>query len=131
VGAIGVAAQLARHPHAEVRLAVAANAATPPAVLAALLTGDGLPPGAACDGSDESTVFAIQQNALGNPSTPAGAVIGFVDHPSMLLRRELAARPDLPARVYAQLAEDAIPWGALNVGGERRDRRGPDPCPGR
>lgn len=135
----GVAAQLARHPHAEVRRAVATNEATSPSVLAALLTGHGLPParlclvcereatpfthdpgcgrldctlppGASCDGSHESTVLVMQQMALGNPSTPAAAAVGFVAHPSMLLRRELAARTDLPLWVYAQLAEDSIPW---------------------
>ncbi|MGW1755339.1 hypothetical protein [Streptomyces mirabilis] len=43
-----MAARLARHPHAEVRSAVAANEATPPAVLEMLLTGDGLPPALRC-----------------------------------------------------------------------------------
>ncbi|GAB3887644.1 hypothetical protein GCM10027612_26820 [Microbispora bryophytorum subsp. camponoti] len=38
-----MATRLAEHPHAEVRRAVAANEATPPSVLAALLTGEGLP----------------------------------------------------------------------------------------
>ena len=135
----GIAAQLAMHPHAEVRRAVAANEATPPAVLAALLTGYGLPkasscpvceqesipfvhdrecersdcalpPGASCDGSHESTVHEIQQMALGNPATPTVAVAEFVGHPSLLLRRELAARTDLPPHLYARLAEDPIPW---------------------
>jgi hypothetical protein len=135
----GTAAQLARHPHAEVRRAVAANEATPPTVLATLLTGDGLPPawlcvvcereatpfthdpgcerldctlppGASCDGSHESTMFVTQQMAVGNPSTPADAVVDFVTHPSMLLRREVAARTVLPSWVYSQLADDSIPW---------------------
>lgn len=134
-----IAAQLARHPHLEVRRAVATNEATPPDVLTALLTGNGLPsarlcvvceheatpfahdpgcqrsdctlpPGATCDGSHESTVLVMQQMALGNPSTPSDAVVEFATHPSMLLRREVAARTDLPSGVYAQLAEDSIPW---------------------
>ena len=134
-----VAAQLARHPHAHVRRSVAANAATPPRVLAALLAGHGLPParlcvvcereptpfvhdpgcdrvdctlppGASCDGSHESTMHDIRQAALGNPAAPIEAVVDFADHPSMLLRRELAARTDLPAQVYARLATDPIPW---------------------
>ena len=134
-----LAGRLASHPHATVRRAVAANRAAPPDVLAALLTGDGLPParccpvcarepipfvhdphcdradctlppGACCDGSHQSTVHEIQQTALGNPATPAGAAAGFAGHPSMLLRRELAARTDLPPRVYARLAADPIPW---------------------
>jgi hypothetical protein len=130
-----VAARLAGHPHAEVRRAVAANEATPPAVLAALITGEGLPPvrrcavcdreqtpfghdpqraqldcglprGASCDGSHESAVHVMRQIALQNPATPPDAVAGFADHPSALLRWALAARPDLPSRVYGRLATD-------------------------
>ncbi|WP_455355121.1 hypothetical protein [Streptomyces sp. SYSU K217416] len=133
-----VAARLAGHPHAEVRRAVAANEVTPPDVLAALITDEGLPParrclvcdreeppfvhdrqcqrldcdllpGASCDGSHESTVHDMQQAALRNPATPTGAVVGFADHPSMLLRRALAARPDLPSDVCGRLAVDPTP----------------------
>lgn len=133
-----VAARLAEHPHAEVRRAVAFNEATPPAVLAALISGQGLPPaqrclvcdqektpfvhdpqcprpdctlppGASCDGSHESTVHDIQHAALQNPVTPAAAVVGFADHPSMLMRWALAARRDLPSQVYGRLAVDAVP----------------------
>lgn len=43
-----MAARLARHPHAQVRRGVAVNEATPPAVPAALLTGEGLPAATAC-----------------------------------------------------------------------------------
>ncbi|MFD7766264.1 hypothetical protein [Streptomyces sp. NPDC059787] len=127
---------LAAHPHAEVRRAVAANEATPPAVLAALLTGEGLPPaqrclvcdreevpfahdpqcsrldcdlpsGASCDGSHESTRHETQQMAIRNPATPTEAVVGFVGHPSLLLRWALAGRPDLPSEVCARLAVDS------------------------
>ncbi|MFF8729332.1 hypothetical protein ACF073_22945 [Streptomyces sp. NPDC015171] len=132
------AARLAGHPHAEVRLAVAANEATPPAVLASLVTGEGLPaprrclvcdqerppfvhdpecprldcelpPGAACDGSHESTVHGIREAALRNPATPTRAVVAFADHPSALLRWALATRPDLPPHVCEQLASDPVP----------------------
>ncbi|MGQ4358078.1 hypothetical protein [Streptomyces drozdowiczii] len=132
------AARLASHPHAAVRRAVAANEAAPPAVLAALLTGEGLPParrcpvcdreetpfvhdphcprldcdlppGAACDGSHESTRHDTQLAALSNPATPTEAVVGFVDHPSLLLRWALAARPDLPPDICARLAENTNP----------------------
>ncbi|WP_328898020.1 hypothetical protein [Streptomyces sp. NBC_00236] len=101
-----VAGGLAEHPHAEVRRAPAHNEATPPAVLAALVTGEGLPParrclvcdreetpfvhdrqcgrpdcdllpGAACDGSHESTVFDMVLAALRNPATPTEVVTGF------------------------------------------------------
>lgn len=117
---------------------MAANEATPPAVPAALLTGEGLPPaqrclvcdreetpfthdphcprpdcdlppGAACDGSHESTVHATRQLALRNPATPVEAVTGFADHPSLLLRRALAARPGLPPDSCARLAVDTNP----------------------
>ncbi|MEV0225794.1 hypothetical protein [Streptomyces sp. NPDC050704] len=133
-----MAAALVGHPHAEVRRAVAANEATPPAVLAALITGEGLPParwclvcdreetpfvhhpqcprpdcdllpGASCDGSHESTVHETQRMALGNPATPTEAVVSFVDHPSPLLRWALAARPDLPPEVLGRLAADPLP----------------------
>lgn len=133
-----VAAGLAGHPHAEVRRAVALNEATPSAVLAALLSGEGLPParwclvcdgetkpcvddpdcrqpscglptGAFCDGAHESTVHLIRQAALGNPATPVDAVVGFAAHPSVSLRWALAARPDLPTEVYRLLAEDPVP----------------------
>jgi hypothetical protein len=132
------AARLARHPHAEVRSAVAANEATPPAVLAMLVTGEGLPPaqsclvcdreetpfvhdrncprpdcdllpGAACDGSHQSTVHELHERALRNPATPTDVVVGFADHPSMLLRRQLAARADLPPQTSARLAADPSP----------------------
>ncbi|MFE2326968.1 hypothetical protein ACFXD5_24095 [Streptomyces sp. NPDC059385] len=133
-----VAARLARHPHAEVRRAVAYNEAVPPAALAALITGDGLPPatsclvcdvkdvpfvhdpycpdpdcvlraGAACDGSHASTVHEIREQALRNPSTPPEAAASLADAPSMLLRWALAERSDLPQEVYARLAHDPIP----------------------
>ncbi|MFD7455907.1 MULTISPECIES: hypothetical protein [unclassified Streptomyces] len=133
-----VAARLAGHPHAEVRSAVAANEATPSAVLGALVTGDVLPParwclvcdreatpfahdphcdrpgcelpsGAACDGGHESTVHGMYERALRNPATPAAAVVGFAEHPSPVLRSLLAARPDLPPPVYRRLAHDSSP----------------------
>ncbi|MFI6093049.1 hypothetical protein [Streptomyces sp. NPDC051218] len=134
----GVAARLAGHPHAEVRRAAAANQATPPSLLAALLTGEGLPlalrcrvcdreetpfvhdphcphndcdllPGDSCDGSHESTLHATRRMALQNPATPTEAVIRFVNHPSVLLRWALASRSDLPSEVYGQLAMDPDP----------------------
>ncbi|QNP74865.1 hypothetical protein IAG44_39175 [Streptomyces roseirectus] len=133
-----VAARLARHPHAAVRSAVAANEATPPSVLAMLITGEELalartclvcdrettpfvhdpncsltdcelPPGASCDGSHESTTHEMYARALANPATPTAAVVGFADHPSTLLRYQLAARPDLPQTVYGRLARDSVP----------------------
>lgn len=141
-----LAAELATHPHASVRRAVAANGATPPAVLAGLLTGDGLPsarsclvcdheailfvhapdcdrsdcdlpPDAACDGSHESTQHRIRHAALQNPATPADAAARFVGHPSPMLRVALAARPDLSPQAIAELAEDAVPWVRATLAG--------------
>ncbi|MFD3440126.1 hypothetical protein ACFWU3_21725 [Streptomyces sp. NPDC058685] len=132
------ATRLAGHPHAEVRRAVAANEATPPAVLAALATGACAYPaerclvcdreeipfvhdpycprpdcdlraGASCDGSHESTVYDTQLAALQNPATPVEALTGCADHPSVLLRRELAARTGLSPEVCARLATDSDP----------------------
>ncbi|HZF91586.1 hypothetical protein [Streptomyces sp.] len=141
-----VITRLAEHPHAEVRRAVAANQATPSAVLGMLITGEGLAParqclvcdreqppfvhdphcprrdcglraGAACDGSHRSTVHEIQQTALRNPATPTAAVLGFADHRSALLRTELAARPDLPPHVAGRLADDPVPGVRATVAG--------------
>ncbi|MFI1420339.1 hypothetical protein ACH4VX_20620 [Streptomyces sp. NPDC020731] len=137
---------LAAHPHAEVRRSVAANEAAPPAVLAALLTGEGLPPtqrclvcdreevpfvhdprcsqldcdlppGASCDGSHESAGYETQRMAILNPATPTEAVVGFVGHPSPLLRWALAGRPDLPVEVCARLAVDANPGVRADLAG--------------
>ncbi|GGT72097.1 hypothetical protein [Streptomyces lateritius] len=124
----GLAARLATHPHTEVRRGVAANEATPPSVLARLIDGAelpparwcpacdgsdvpfGLPPGASCDdGSHEDAVTELWRTAVQNPTTPAEAVAGFADHPSLLLRLLLAARPDLPSAVRRRLAADPCP----------------------
>lgn len=142
---LDMAARLASHPHAEVRRAVAANEATPPDVLAALIS-EGLPParrclvcdreappfvhepqcprpdcelppGASCDGSHESAMHEIQEAALRNPGTPTEAVVGFVDHPSVLLRWTLAARPGLPTEVYRRLAADPVPGVRADLAG--------------
>lgn len=108
-----VAARLAYHPRAEVRGAVAANEQTPPAVLAALITGEGLAPARGCQVRGERCEPPREQAtwlaAAGNPATPPEAVVGFANHASDLLRWALAARPDLPAEVYERLAADPVP----------------------
>ncbi|MFF6815551.1 hypothetical protein ACFZAG_37625 [Streptomyces sp. NPDC012403] len=140
------AARLARHRHAEVRRAVAANEATPPDVLAMLVTGEGLPPaerclvcdreetpflhdprcprpdcelrsGASCTGSHESTVLETAELALRNPATPAEAVVRFADHPSTVLRCLLAVRPDLPPETAVRLAGDPVPGVRAGLAG--------------
>ncbi|GLY20116.1 hypothetical protein Kisp01_71300 [Kineosporia sp. NBRC 101677] len=132
------AARLAVHSHAEVRRAVAANEATPPAVLAALLTEAGMAPaqrclvcdreetpfvhdpecprldcdllpGDSCDGSHESTREQTHQLAIENPGTPDQALADFADHPSLYLRCLLAGRPNLPAAICARLVVDPHP----------------------
>ncbi|MEU8278945.1 hypothetical protein ACFYOK_07850 [Microbispora bryophytorum] len=128
-----MAARLAEHPHAEVRRAVAANEATPPSVLAVLLTGEGLPParrclvcdrkeppfvhdpdwepdcelpsGASCDGSHESTVHDTQQQVLRNPATPAAAE-ELAASPDPAVRMLVAERRDLPSGIRDALAAD-------------------------
>ncbi|WP_030295674.1 hypothetical protein [Streptomyces katrae] len=133
-----VAERLAAHPHAEVRRGAASNEATPPAALAALITGEGLAParsclvcdreeipfthdpycartdcdlrgGAACAGGHESTLHEIRQQAARNPATPTAAAASLAGHPSMLIRWALAERTDLSQELYARLAQDPIP----------------------
>ncbi|MEV1050482.1 hypothetical protein [Streptomyces sp. NPDC049887] len=133
-----LAARLAFHPHSEVRGAVAANKRTPPGILAMLVTGEGIPParwcqvcereatpfvhppncprptcrlwsGAACDGTHQSAVHGMHEQALGNPATPAGVAAGFAGHPSTPLRLRLAARPDLTPEICRRLSADPSP----------------------
>lgn len=103
-----VATRLAEHPHADVRRALAWNEAVPPAVLAALVGGEGLPdePG---DDFHESTAHDVCHAALRNPATPTEAVVLFATHPSTMLRWALATRPDLPPEVGRRLATDPVP----------------------
>ncbi|MHC3821221.1 hypothetical protein [Streptomyces sp. DT9] len=141
-----MAARLARHPHAEVRRAAAANEATPPGLLAALATGEGLPPaerclvcdsmevpfthdpycprpdcdlrsGASCDGSHESTVHETAERVLRNPAAPVEALLRFAGHPSMMLRWALAARPGLPPETGLKLADDPVPGVRAELAG--------------
>jgi hypothetical protein len=120
-----VADALARHPHAAVRRAVAGNPATSPALLAALLTGDGLPavqrclvceqhrslpPGETCGGTHRSAVRQIRYQALVHTAAPPQAVARFADHPSVTPRALVAAHEGLAQRTYARLAADPEPW---------------------
>ncbi|WP_105972349.1 hypothetical protein [Streptomyces geranii] len=109
-----IAARLAAHPHAQVRRALAWNEAVPPAVLLALLAGEGHddpPPDTdtSVDDPYEITVLHIQHAALRNPSTPTEAAVAFADHPSPMLRQALAQRPDLPPELGRRLAADPVP----------------------
>ncbi|KUL39031.1 hypothetical protein [Actinoplanes awajinensis] len=127
--------RLAAHRHAEVRVMVAVNRATPPASLAALVANEPppeaclvcerepipfvhdphclrtdctLPPGAACDGSHESTIHRIRRQAVDNLATPVSALVRFAEDPSTFLRWAFAARPDLPVEAAERLADDPI-----------------------
>jgi hypothetical protein len=68
-----------------------------------------LPPGAACDGTHESVIHSLLVRAVDNPATPAEAAADLVGHPSMYVRRQLAARLDLPPGVLVRLVGDPIP----------------------
>lgn len=131
-----IAARLARHPHADVRSAVAENEAASPEVLRALLTGQGLPPArhcsvcdrepipfvhaadcprtdcelppdAACDGTHRSTVSRMRERALRNPAVPVDTAVRFADDPVWWIRALVAERPGLPPEVCRRLAEDS------------------------
>ncbi|MEW2407948.1 hypothetical protein [Streptomyces griseoviridis] len=117
-------AGLAAHPHTDVRRSVAANEATPPATLAALLAGGPQPPARSCPFCDGTEVFLpdtecdgrhrtaerhIHEQALRNPATPADVAARFAGNPCALLRRHLASRPDLPRPAYELLARDPDP----------------------
>ncbi|GAA1557671.1 hypothetical protein GCM10009827_093250 [Dactylosporangium maewongense] len=119
-----LAERLARHPHTRVRMALAANEATPGGVLAALARDGAHPPAEACpgcdgthqpadweacDGGHESAVRGIQSMAAGNRSTPAPALVLLARHPDSWVRWAVAARPDLPQDEYARLATDPVP----------------------
>ncbi|CAL9363481.1 hypothetical protein SUDANB120_00714 [Streptomyces sp. enrichment culture] len=132
-----VAARLATHPDAEVRSAAALNECTPPGVLAALVTGEGLPPArscpvcrrgeapapdesparARCSGAHESAVHDTLERAARNPATPAAVAAGLAGHPSVLVRWALAERADLPQEAYERLGADPAPAVRRTVAG--------------
>ncbi|MEV4140805.1 hypothetical protein AB0J72_52645 [Dactylosporangium sp. NPDC049742] len=91
-----LAERLARHPHDQVRQALAHNEATPCEVLASL----------AQDGSDT----VVQGETAANRSTPAPALAHLARHPDHWVRWAVAARPDLPQDEYARLATDPVPF---------------------
>ncbi|WP_436524710.1 hypothetical protein [Actinoplanes sp. HUAS TT8] len=128
--------RLAAHRHAEVRVMVAANPATPSDLLAALLRNDPPPevcrvceqepvpfthepdcarpdcsllPGDACDGSHQSAIHSLRCQAVDNFATPMSSLVRLAEERSMILRWTLASRPDLPAEVAERLAEDPVP----------------------
>ncbi|MFD9302015.1 hypothetical protein ACFWCB_04810 [Streptomyces sp. NPDC060048] len=130
-----LAARLATHPHAQVRMAAAVNEAVPGVALAALITGEGLEPALsclvcdqeeipfthdpyceredcelfgsdACAGGHETTVLSTLERAARNPSTPPDVAATLAGHPSKMIRWALTERSDLPQETYALLASD-------------------------
>ncbi|HWS33741.1 MAG TPA: hypothetical protein VN408_13500 [Actinoplanes sp.] len=128
-------ARLAGHPCADVRAAVASNPATPPPVLAELVTQRSgtpssicvvcaresvpfvhdpncprldceLPPGAECDGTHQFVIHNLLVKAVDNSATPVDALAGLTGHPSIFVRWALAGRADLPAADAEILAAD-------------------------
>ncbi|NGO76946.1 hypothetical protein G6045_14920 [Streptomyces sp. YC504] len=106
-----VTARLAEHPHTMVRRAVACNEATSPAILAALVTGEGFPPLEECERCAEAhyDAGAVRYAALLNPSTPVEAVVPQVNHDEVWPGWGLTARTDLPSETYELLAGHPVP----------------------
>ncbi|MER7175012.1 hypothetical protein [Streptomyces mesophilus] len=106
-----VTARLAGHPHAMVRRAVACNEATSPAILAALVAGEGFAPLEECERCAEvyNDADAVRDAALLNPSTPIEAVLPHVNHEAVWPGWGLAARADLPPQTYELLAGHPMP----------------------
>ncbi|MFC4467751.1 hypothetical protein ACFPH6_25015 [Streptomyces xiangluensis] len=118
-----VATGLAGHPYAEVRRAVAGNEATPPAVLAALISGKGLPPAQRCLVCDrEKTPFthnpqcarldcelppgvqkAFREVARHRQATPQALLACLTDAQA---RRIAAGHPALPPPAIVELLTD-------------------------
>ncbi|RZU17979.1 hypothetical protein [Streptomyces sp. BK239] len=109
----GVAAPLAAHPHTEVRRAVAANEVTPPAVLAALLHGEGLPPAEQCPVCDRGNAPGARDPDGPCPDGPCPAdrdtppdacCHGSHVSASHDVRRAALANPATPAEAAAGFA---------------------------
>ncbi|MFF2425875.1 hypothetical protein [Streptomyces mirabilis] len=136
-----MAARLARHPHAEVRRAVAANEATPPAVLEMLLTGDGLPPARHCLVCDRERTPAPHARPHPHPhpadDLPPGAFCTG-SHESTVhdMWRQALSNPATPARAAAGFAGHSsalLRWslaGRSDLPPEVWGRPADDPLPG-
>jgi hypothetical protein len=140
-----MAARLARHPHAEVRRAVAANEATPPAVLEMLLTGDGLPPARRCMVCDRERTPAAHARPHPHPhphphpadDLPPGAFCTG-SHESTVhdMWRQALSNPATPARAAAGFAGHSsalLRWslaGRPDLPPEVWGRLADDPLPG-
>ncbi|KPI14099.1 hypothetical protein OK006_3538 [Actinobacteria bacterium OK006] len=136
-----MAARLARHPHAEVRRAVAANEATPPAVLEMLLTGDGLPPARHCLVCDRERTPAPHARSHPHPhpadALPPGAFCTG-SHESTVhdMWRQALSNPATPARAAAGFAGHSsalLRWslaGRSDLPPEVWGRLAEDPLPG-
>ncbi|MGW1497226.1 hypothetical protein ACWCQW_01305 [Streptomyces mirabilis] len=136
-----MAARLARHPHAEVRRAVAANVATPPAVLEMLLTGDGLPPARRCLVCDRERTPAAhtrphQHQHPADDLPPGAFCTGSHESTVHDMWRQALSNPATPVRAAAGFAGHSsalLRWSLAarpdlppEVGGRLAD----DPLPG-
>ena len=110
--------ELARHPHAAVRGALAGNEDLPPEILRSLF--DGTPKACYactgepdrqthrwCDGEHDGAILDIRLALSHNPATPPD-VLNVVNRDGMFAWA-LAERADLPGSVYAELARNPMP----------------------
>lgn len=113
-----LAADLARHPHAAVRAALAGNESASPDLLRSLF--DGTPEACYacrgepdrqthrwCDGEHDGAILDIRLALTYNPSAPPD-VLNAVPRDGMFAWA-LAERTDLPNDVYAELTRDRMP----------------------
>ncbi|MFD4372870.1 hypothetical protein [Streptomyces sp. NPDC058486] len=127
------AARLAVHPHTSVRHAVANNETAPPAVLAALLTDEGLPPVRhcrACDPEDPPSpgaADAFSDRFLGFgrdlPAAHGGSCDGSHASAVHSLREAVLRNPATPAEAAARFAWDGS-WDLRLAMAERVDLPG-------
>jgi hypothetical protein len=125
-----LAASLARHPHLEVRRAVAGNDRAPAGLLASLVEDGGSPPprwcagcdgmtdplpGMECDGRHLGARVNLDIAVAGNPACGPQLLSVLADHPSAIVRWTVAARLDLPPDAVRRLARDPIPGVLMDL----------------
>lgn len=119
-----LAAELAAHPHADVRRGVAGNKATPPAALAALLTGaalasgETLPPARTCQVCERETIPFVHSRDCDRPDCdlpPDAACDGSHQSTQHWIQCSALENPATPADAAARFADhpSAFLRGAL------------------
>lgn len=91
---------LASSEFAKIRMRVAENSMTPPAVLESL----------ACDENPD-----VRLAVAGNPATPKRIIFGMVRDPDLSVRHGLAEDPNIPIDILRLLAEDDNPYVYLRA----------------